>query len=164
MSKQASPPNEMSEILAELLEYGGIICENELPELSLWKPEEGRKTERLKITTLEMFMRTFCSGKYQVEIKNPHIEGIDPERFSVETFIVEVTCKISEDGSASFSSPCIHTDFEEIMPSYTTDSELNEQKVKDRSEKMGKKIEGALTILSIFTWYTSAIKRSYERA
>jgi len=162
MPESTKLKNEMSEVLAELLEYGGIICKKEeTPKLYRWEPEVEGRTKRIEITTFAKFMETLDSGKYQFETQNPSIEGIDPEPFLVETFIVEVDC-VKSGNEVKFSSSRVHTDTEEIMPSYAKDTGFDEQKVKARSQKMGKKIEGALTLLSILYKACQVIKELSE--
>jgi hypothetical protein len=154
-----SDHSELSLILEELLDYGGIICGVEKPKVYIWRVENNVSAKH-EIVTLQELMDTFGPGTYQIELSNPSIEGIDPVPYKIGSFYVE----ISYLSGRTWGRPHIQTETEEIPPDYATDDKINLERVKARSERLANKIEGAMTILGIFADFyhdfSSLIRRS----
>jgi hypothetical protein len=137
--------SELSAIMYELLEYGGIICGEEVTRLYLWRVQ-GDVPVRKEITTLEELLTTFGPGTYQIEVNDPTIEGIDPESYMLGVFIVEINYL----PSGKWSDPRIHTETEDLPPDYVKDGAIDVERVEKRTRRLAKKVEGAMTLLSIF--------------
>jgi hypothetical protein len=135
----------MGEIVAELLKFGGIDCKEDLPKLNLWQTIEG-KTQKIELSSLDEFMRMFGPGTYQILVSKPEVDGIETEEFSITNFIVEITLTVP----GRWERPQVHTEEEEIWPSHMRNGEIDLEKMAIRSRKLGEKIEGAMTILSLF--------------
>jgi hypothetical protein len=152
--------SELSYILEEILDYGGIMCtEGEKPRAYVWRSVNNR-SEKHEITSLQEFMDTFGVGTYQIELSNPRIEGIDPVPYKIGLFYVEIAYL----AGGTWGRPHIQTETEEIPPEYASGGQIDLGKVKARSERLANKIEGAMTILGIFADFyhdvSSLIRRS----
>ena len=142
-------PVLLCDVLAELLEYGGILSETP-PVLYVWRAIAGIE-RRIEVKTFEEFLNIFGLGTYQIYVANPNIDGIDPEKFTVNSFSVI----ISYLGDGKWSTPRIQTDEEEITPEYAENFKVT---AMERAKKMAKKGEGALTILSLFLDFYKMLK------
>jgi hypothetical protein len=130
----------ISDILAELLDYGGIKSAAQ-PHLFLWR-QSGNVARRVEIKTVKQFLNLFGVGTYQIYVENPEIEGVDPENFAINSLSITTTYSVE----GNWSEPRIQTDEEEITPDYIKDFN---RKAKDRAKRIASKAQGALTILSL---------------
>lgn len=155
-----SKSSELSHILEEILDYGGIICtDGEKPKAYVWRTVNNR-SEKHEISKLQEFMDTFGPGVYQIELSNPRIEGIDPVPYKIGLFYVEIAYLTG----GTWGRPHIQTETEEIPREYASSGQIDLEKLKARSERLANKIEGAMTILGIFADFyrdvSSLIRRS----
>jgi hypothetical protein len=152
-TRQLSKPTKdtilVGDILAELLEYGGISSTTP-PALYIWRNERGVE-RRIEIKTFEQFLTLFGIGTYQIYIADPVVDNIDPEKFTLNSLSIT----LSYLGDSNWTEPRIQTDEEEITPDYAQDFNA---KVKGRAQKIAKKGQGALTIISILLDLYSTIK------
>ena len=132
-------PLRVSDVIAMLLENGGIRSKAP-PVLYLWR-ESGRVVRRIEIKTLEEFFSLFGVGTYQVYIEKPEIEYIDRRKFRVNSLSIVASYL----GNGKWSEPMLQTDEEEITEDYRDFKAV----AKRRAVKISKKLQGALTVLSM---------------
>lgn len=135
-------PVKLCEIIAELLAYGGFETSTP-PVLYVWLGE-GLTERKVEITTFDQFLNIFHEGTCQVYIANPTIDYVDSEKVTVESLSVTL-CYM---GNSDWSEPHVQTYEEEITPTNFS-METFKAAAKERSKKIGEKVRGALTILSL---------------
>jgi hypothetical protein len=144
---------EISQILKEILGFGGIICSGGL-HMYLYRGA-GDSVERTEIKSLYDYVSYFGSGTYQIELGDPEIKVHKTDPYVIEYFSSQITYK---DGK--WCDVHVETEFEQIPPSFAIDDEtINLPLVRERTNKIAEKIEGAMTILSFFADLMNLISR-----
>ena len=134
-------PIHVSEILALLLENGGIRCTTP-PVLYMWE-DSGKVARKIEIKTLPEFLSLFGNRTtYQVYVERPSIGYLDRGRFAVKSLSIVTTYR----GGGKWSEPRIQTEEEEITRDY---SRRFREKAGRRAVTIGKRVQSVLTVLSI---------------